>query len=139
MAAKVPMKDIVVILPGIMGSVLQKDGKDLWNVSGKPISRALNPFGRKLEDLKLVADDISGQDIEDGIKPARCSLILISFLDFLALGKLSMVTIDYQLKLLITLTILLKATFTMIQMNAPLTFIISPTIGGEITGPMPIF
>lgn len=31
---KVPMKDIVVILPEIMGSVLQQDGKDLWNVSG---------------------------------------------------------------------------------------------------------
>ena len=71
MATKVPMKDIVVILPGIMGSVLQKDGKDLWNVSGKTVSRVLDPFGSKLQDLKLVDDDISGKDIEDGIKPTR--------------------------------------------------------------------
>ena len=69
--SKVPMKDIVIILPGIMGSVLQKDGKDLWNVSGKTISQAVNPFGNKLSALKLVDDDPSGGDIEDGIKPAR--------------------------------------------------------------------
>lgn len=68
---KTPMKDIVVILPGIMGSVLQKDGKDIWNISGRTISRALNPFGSKLKDLKLVGDDINGGDIEDGIKPTR--------------------------------------------------------------------
>ena len=68
---KVPMKDIVVILPGIMGSVLQKDGKDLWDVSGKTISRALNPFGDRLKELKLSGDDPNGGDIGDGIKPAR--------------------------------------------------------------------
>ena len=35
MATKIPMKDMVIILPGILGSVLQKDGKDLWAVSGQ--------------------------------------------------------------------------------------------------------
>jgi hypothetical protein len=34
MPQKTPMRDMVVILPGILGSVLQKDGKDLWAVSG---------------------------------------------------------------------------------------------------------
>ncbi|MBE8988710.1 hypothetical protein [Nostoc sp. LEGE 12450] len=37
MADKTPMQDMVVILPGITGSVLQKDGKDLWAVSGQAI------------------------------------------------------------------------------------------------------
>ena len=88
MASKVPMKDIVVILPGIMGSVLQKDGKDLWNISGRTFSRVLNPFGSKLKGLKLVEDDIGGKDIEDGIKPTR--LLTDSYLvpGFSGFGKL---------------------------------------------------
>jgi hypothetical protein len=28
-----PMNDIVVVIPGILGSVLQKDGKDIWALS----------------------------------------------------------------------------------------------------------
>jgi hypothetical protein len=35
------MRDIVVLLPGIMGSVLQKDGKDIWAISGQTIWKAL--------------------------------------------------------------------------------------------------
>ena len=34
---RTPMKDMAIILPGILGSVLQKDGNDLWNVSGQAI------------------------------------------------------------------------------------------------------
>ncbi len=30
---KAPMNDMVVLLPGIMGSVLQKNGQDIWNDS----------------------------------------------------------------------------------------------------------
>jgi hypothetical protein len=29
-----PMKDVVVLLPGILGIVLRKDGKDVWAFSG---------------------------------------------------------------------------------------------------------
>ena len=29
------MRDVIVCLPGITGSVLQKDGKDVWNISGR--------------------------------------------------------------------------------------------------------
>ena len=71
MATKAPMKDIVVILPGVMGSVLQKDGKDVWNLSGQTLSRMINVFGNRFQDLKLLGDDIAGGDIEDGIKPTR--------------------------------------------------------------------
>lgn len=68
MFSKAKMKDVVVILPGIMGSVLQKDGKDIWNASAQVLSRALI---NSLEDLKLKKDDPSGGDIEDRIKPTR--------------------------------------------------------------------
>lgn len=71
MKNKTPMRDIVVLLPGIMGSVLQKDGNDIWNVSAQVISRALNPFGDRLKGLKLEGDDINGGDIGDGIKVTR--------------------------------------------------------------------
>jgi hypothetical protein len=31
------MKDMIIILPGILGSILQKDGKDIWAVLGQAI------------------------------------------------------------------------------------------------------
>ncbi len=66
-----PMQDMIVILPGIMGSVLQKDGMDIWNVSGKAIWQVIKSLGSNLEDLKLEGDDPSGKDIRDRIKPNR--------------------------------------------------------------------
>ena len=63
------MKDMVVILPGVMGSILQKDGKDLWNVSGQAIWQVVSSLGDRLNVLKLAADDPNGGDIEDGIVP----------------------------------------------------------------------
>lgn len=63
------MKDMVVILPGVMGSILQKDGKDLWNVSGQAIWQVVRSLGDRLNDLKLTADDPNGGDIEDGVIP----------------------------------------------------------------------
>ena len=32
--SRTPVGDVIVLLPGIMGSVLQKDGKDVWALSG---------------------------------------------------------------------------------------------------------
>ena len=63
------MKDMVVILPGIMGSVLQKDGKDLWNISGQAIWQVVKSLGKRLDDLKLEGDDREGGDLGDGVIP----------------------------------------------------------------------
>jgi hypothetical protein len=46
--AKVRMRDIVVLLPGITGSVLQKDGKDIWAISGQAVWKALTSLGSSL-------------------------------------------------------------------------------------------
>ncbi len=62
------MKDMVVILPGILGSVLQKDGKDLWNVSGQAIWQVIKTLGGRLQDLKLEGDDPNVEDLGDGIQ-----------------------------------------------------------------------
>ena len=47
------MRDVVVCLPGITGSVLQKDGRDVWNISGGALINALATLGRSIGDLKL--------------------------------------------------------------------------------------
>ena len=56
---KAPMKDMVVILPGILGSVLQKDGKDLWAVSGQSIWQVLTKSGETIRDLKQACTNAS--------------------------------------------------------------------------------
>lgn len=56
---KTKLRDIVVILPGITGSVLQKDGKDIWAVSGQAAWQAVRTFGDSLYQLKLDKDDRS--------------------------------------------------------------------------------
>ena len=68
---RTPMKDIVVILPGILGSVLQKDGVDLWNVSGQAIWQVVKSLGNRLQDLKLEGDDPDEEDLGDGIKATK--------------------------------------------------------------------
>ncbi|SKB11126.1 conserved hypothetical protein [Planktothrix sp. PCC 11201] len=67
MSKKIPMKDLVVILPGITGSVLQKDGKDLWAVSGQAIWQALTNLGTTIEHLKIDQDDPEAESLGDGI------------------------------------------------------------------------
>ena len=68
MANKSPMKDMVVILPGILGSVLQKDGKDLWAVSGQSIWQVLTKSGEAIRNLKLAQDDPEAESLGDGIR-----------------------------------------------------------------------
>ncbi len=61
------MRDIVVCLPGIMGSVLQKDGVDVWNISGNALLSALRTFGNSIQDIKLEEDPPGVDDLGDGI------------------------------------------------------------------------
>ncbi|OYD91279.1 lecithin--cholesterol acyltransferase [Nostoc sp. 'Peltigera membranacea cyanobiont' 210A] len=65
------MRDIVVILPGITGSVLQKDGKDIWAVSGQAAWQALRTLGDSLQWLKMAGDDPDAEYLDDGIKATR--------------------------------------------------------------------
>lgn len=65
--AKTRMQDIVVILPGITGSVLQKDGKDIWAVSGQAVWQAYSTLGDSIQQLKLNGDDPEAESLGDGI------------------------------------------------------------------------
>jgi pimeloyl-ACP methyl ester carboxylesterase len=65
--AKKAMRDVVVVLPGITGSVLQKDGKDVWNVSGGSVLRALLSLGQNVKELALEKDPHDVDDLGDGV------------------------------------------------------------------------
>src|SRR5919109_5253515 len=65
--AKKAMRDVVVFLPGITGSVLQKDGKDVWNVSGGALLGALLSLGRNVHELALEDDPPDVDDLGDGV------------------------------------------------------------------------
>jgi len=65
------MRDIVVLLPGITGSVLQKDGKDIWAVSGQAAWKTLTSLGSSLQQLMLGDDDPEIDDVGDGVRASR--------------------------------------------------------------------
>jgi pimeloyl-ACP methyl ester carboxylesterase len=64
-------KDLVVLLPGITGSVLsrrKKNGKveDLWGVSGSALWAALRSLGKSIKELELSSDED-----DDGVFASR--------------------------------------------------------------------
>jgi pimeloyl-ACP methyl ester carboxylesterase len=69
--AKHPMRDVVVLLPGILGSVLSRDGKEVWAPSGGAIRRALFSLLGSVKDLALHDDPVDVDDLGDGVKATR--------------------------------------------------------------------
>ncbi len=68
---KQPMGDVVVLLPGILGSVLQRDGKEVWAPSPGAIGRALWTLGRSVKSLALESDPWESDDLGDGVVATR--------------------------------------------------------------------
>src|SRR5688572_27325954 len=50
------LRDVVVVLPGILGSTLARDGRLVWAPSAGAALRAIATFGRSLRQLALPAD-----------------------------------------------------------------------------------
>jgi len=62
------MPDVIVLLPGITGSVLKKSGKVVWGYSASTIAKALFTLGSNMgRDLALPHDDPAVDDLSDGI------------------------------------------------------------------------
>ena len=61
------MPDVIVVLPGILGSVLQKDGREVWSLSREGVTGALATLGRSINLLKLQDDPPDVDDIGDGV------------------------------------------------------------------------
>ena len=69
--ARKPMSDVVVLLPGILGSVLSKGGKDVWGLSAGAVARALWSLGDNIQNLAIPADAIGKADYDDGVTASR--------------------------------------------------------------------
>ena len=65
-----PMPDVVVVIPGILGSVLELDGREVWGLSGQAIVGNLLSLGRNIQRLKL-PEGIGDDDPGDGVKATR--------------------------------------------------------------------
>jgi pimeloyl-ACP methyl ester carboxylesterase len=62
---KTTMRDLVVILPGITGSVLTKSGVDLWAPSGEALLDYVFTNGRSLDALRLPPHDPNSPPEDD--------------------------------------------------------------------------
>jgi hypothetical protein len=63
-----PFPDVVVVLPGISGSVLAKDGEDIWGTSSQAIWGAIISGGDAIKSLALTGpDDWRSDDLGDGV------------------------------------------------------------------------
>jgi pimeloyl-ACP methyl ester carboxylesterase len=65
------LKDVVVLLPGILGSVLERDGKVVWGFTAGGIGRAVMSLGDSIKDLKLGKDSPVAPYLDDGIRATR--------------------------------------------------------------------
>ena len=69
MAANVaPLTDMVVVLPGIMGSTLAQDGRLVWAPSAGAVLRAIRTFGHSVRALTLPAG-VADEHPADGVEP----------------------------------------------------------------------
>lgn len=59
--------DLIIFLPGIMGSVLQQNHKDVWAVSPESIGGTLATLGQNLQGLALKDDPQDVEDLGDGV------------------------------------------------------------------------
>jgi hypothetical protein len=63
-------KDVIVLVPGFLGSVLEKEGKELWGLSKGALLRALLSFGDSVGSLEL-KNDGTDEVASDGITAPR--------------------------------------------------------------------
>jgi pimeloyl-ACP methyl ester carboxylesterase len=68
---KYEMRDVIVLLPGITGSVLERGGQDVWAVSKGGVFNFLKTLGGSLESLVLSHDDPDADDAPDGVVATR--------------------------------------------------------------------
>ncbi len=62
------IRDLVVVLPGIMGSTLSKNGELVWAPSAGSVLRAIATFGGSIRNLTLPAD-IGDEHPDDDVVP----------------------------------------------------------------------
>jgi pimeloyl-ACP methyl ester carboxylesterase len=63
--------DIVVLVPGITGTVLERNGKEVWGASAGAVLHGLLSAGHSVQDLRLEDDPSDVDDLPDGVKATR--------------------------------------------------------------------
>jgi pimeloyl-ACP methyl ester carboxylesterase len=63
--------DIVALVPGITGSVLERHGREVWGTSVDAVLRGLFSGGRSIQDLLLERDDPDEDEPGDGVQATR--------------------------------------------------------------------
>ena len=61
--------DVVVVIPGILGSTLRQGGKEVWGLSHGSLTRAIVTFARDIKRLQL-PDNIADEHQMTGCSPA---------------------------------------------------------------------
>jgi hypothetical protein len=64
-------RDVIVLMPGITGSVLEKDDKDVFGLTVEAGLRGLRSGGRSVRDLRLTDDPADVDDLGDGVTAVR--------------------------------------------------------------------
>jgi pimeloyl-ACP methyl ester carboxylesterase len=59
--------DLIILLPGILGSVLQKNNNDVWAVTTESVVGTLTTLGRNLQGLELKDDPQDVENLGDGV------------------------------------------------------------------------
>ena len=65
------LQDIIVLIPGITGSVLTRNGREIWGTSAGAMLRGLLSGGQTVRDLTLANDDPNADDLGDGVQATR--------------------------------------------------------------------
>lgn len=65
------LRHLVVFLPGILGTILQKDGRDVWAPSRQALWTLFETCGDSIRDLQVVGEDNESDDLGDGIRADR--------------------------------------------------------------------
>jgi pimeloyl-ACP methyl ester carboxylesterase len=65
----IPMRHLIILLPGFMGSVLEKQGLGpIWSLSGQALWTFLRTLGGSLQHLRVAQDDPEQDHLDDGIR-----------------------------------------------------------------------
>lgn len=65
------MKDVVVLIPGIGGSALEKDGQEIWSLTPGAALRGVLSRGQSINRLRMNGDDPDADDLGDGVHATR--------------------------------------------------------------------
>jgi len=65
------MRDVLVVIPGILGSELKQRGSAAWGFSAGAASRALSTFGASIGALQLSADSPDPDQLVDDVEATR--------------------------------------------------------------------